>query len=249
MKTQNKNITFFQFGFIVLLYMFFIAGYNYAQVDIKSLENSVRKTIASYYDQQFNISADATGQVTISGKVNTLFDKLKIGELISQVNQVTGIKNKLEILVDEPTADGIIKANIENEYQLNNTILEPEKIIVSVTNGIVNLSGTVSYFREKLMAQSIASWQDGVIDMTSSIKVLPHKLIVSDQNLKDLISDIMNKHFLIENNIKYDVNNGVVTLYGTAKNLYAIDHLQEEIQHLLGVKEVINQLTLSKNEE
>jgi osmotically-inducible protein OsmY len=79
--------------------------------------------------------------------------------------------------------------------------------------------------------------------------VLPHTLIVSDQNLKDLISDIMNKHFLIESNIKYDVNNGVVTLYGTAKNLYAIDHLQEEIQHLLGVKEVINQLTLSKNEE
>jgi osmotically-inducible protein OsmY len=246
MKTKSKNISSFYQRLLMSLIIILFINVTYAQVSVKPLENSVQKVISSYYEEPFNITADSKGEVTISGSVQTLFDKLKIGELISEVDNVSGVNNKLEVIVDQPTADGIIKANIENEFQLNNAILEPEKIKVNVKDGIVNLSGTVSYFREKLMAQSIASWQDGVIDMTSSIKLLPPSSAVSDQNIKALINDIRNKHFSIEKDVKFDIHNGLVKLYGSAKSLYAINHFQEEIQHLLGVKDVINNLTLER---
>lgn len=181
--------------------------------------------------------------VSIDGMVNTLFDKLRIGELIAQVDGVLGINNN--IIVDvEQIPDSEIKDNIENEFQLNNVILEPEKIIVKVDHGAVSISGTVSYFREKLMAQSIASWQEGVVDLKSDIKVLPYKNAVSDDNLKSLIGDIINKHFSLEKKISFKVENGIVEISGSATSLYAKDHIQEEIMHLLGVKNVINNLGL-----
>jgi len=218
---------------------------SFAQLNPKQLENKVKKTIGGYYLDPFNISVSSGGIITINGITNTLFDKLKIGELVSQVDGVRGINNKIEVRV-EPTPDNMIKDNIENELELNNVILEPKNITVDVTGGVVNLSGTVSYFREKLMAQSIASWQDGVIDMTSSIKVLSPTVAKSDENLKQIIADILQKSFSLEKNVSYDVSNGIVDIKGKVSSLFAKDHIQEEIQHLLGVKDVVNEMTVQE---
>lgn len=236
----NKNSLY-----LSVILIFTIVGINYAQIDSKQLIKSIEKSISNYYLESFDISTNNSGIITIQGDVSTLFDKLKIGELISQVDGVRGINNKIEVRV-EPTPDNIIKENIEQELQLNNVILEPEKLMVDVKDGIVNISGTVSYLREKLMAQSIASWQDGVIDMTSSIKVLSPVAAKSDDNIKQIVSDIMQKYFSLEKNVQFDVNNGVVVLIGNVSSLYAKNHIQEEIQRLLGVKDVINQLTLKE---
>lgn len=99
------------------------------------------------------------------------------------------------------------------------------------------------------MAQSIASWQDGVKDMTSNIVVLSPVKARSDDNLKEVISDILKKHFMLENNVRFDVDKGIVTLSGSVKSIYAKDNIQEEIQHILGIKEVINQLKLAASNE
>ena len=241
MKPLSKN------NLIVLLSILFLSfsAINVAQVNTKQLENKVEKTIESYYFDPFNISASSDGIITIHGKTSTLFDKLKIGELVSQIEGVQGINNKIEVQI-ETTPDKIIKDNIQNELELNNVILEPKNIVVDVSGGVVNLSGTVSYFREKLMAQSIASWQEGVIDMTSSIKVLPPYIAKSDENLKQVIADILQKSFSLEKNINYDVSNGIVSISGKASSLYAKNHIQEEIQHLLGVKDVVNEMTVQE---
>jgi len=239
MKTLSKIYLVILLPFLFLSF----SAINFAQVNTKLLESKVEKTIGGYYPDHFDISASNEGVITIKGTTNTLFDKLKIGELISNVEGVRSINNKIEVQT-EPTPDNIIKYNIENEMELNNVILEPKNIIVDVSNGVVNLSGTVSYFREKLMAQSIASWQDGVVDITSSIKVLPSSKAKNDDNLKQLIADILQKHFSLENNLNYAVSNGVVSIGGSVSSLYAKDHIQEEIQKLLGVKDVVNTLTV-----
>jgi osmotically-inducible protein OsmY len=196
--------------------------------------------------EQFHISADQNSIITISGEVNTLYDKLRIEELVASTDGVKGLNNKIEIK-NVITADGIIKANIENELQINDAILEPEKIKVDVKNEVVTLSGTVSYYREKLMTQTIASWQDGVNDIISNIVVLPPAIAKSDDNLKAIITDVINKDFSLEKNVWFEVSNGKVTLNGTVTSLYSRDNMPKEIQRILGVKSVKNDLRLENN--
>lgn len=242
MKTMIKIVLTFLFPAIFL----FTTGFSFAKVNANQLKNNVEKKLSGAYPEPLMISANQEGTVTVEGQVNTLFDKLKIDQLISQVKGVNNINNKIFINT-EPTADNTIKDNIELELERNSSILEPEKIKVKVKHGVVNLSGTVSYLNEKVLAQSIASWQDGVTDMTSSIKVLPPTVATSDKNLKEIVGDILENHFSIEHNIKFIVRNGDVDLYGSTESMYAKNHIQKAIQHVIGVKDVLNGILVINN--
>jgi osmotically-inducible protein OsmY len=94
------------------------------------------------------------------------------------------------------------------------------------------------------MAQSIASWQDGIVGMTDDLVVLSPAAAKSDDNLKEVIGDLLRKEFILENNVRFDVKDGIVHLYGTAKSLWAKYHIQESIQRILGVKDVINEINV-----
>jgi len=83
--------------------------------------------------------------------------------------------------------------------------------------------------------------------MQSNIVVSTPSVAMSDQNLNEIISDILKNHFSLEHNVKFDVTNGEVDLYGSANSLYAKNHIQEEIQHVLGVKNVINEIQIENN--
>jgi osmotically-inducible protein OsmY len=218
-----------------------------AQTENQELKKNVEKAIGNYYDEIFRINVNSHGVVTVEGDVNTLYDKLKIGELIAEVDGVQKINNNISIM-NEITADDIIKANIEDELERNDAIVEPDKINVEVRNGVVTLSGHVNYFREKVLAQSIASWQDGVTDMISKIVVLPPLVAKSDENITETINDLIKRHFSLETNVKFSVDDGKVNLNGTVSNLWAKDHIQKDIQNILGVKEVINNLSLEHGE-
>lgn len=233
---------------VVLLITVYVitAGNSLAQVNTDQLKDRVIKHLANYYTDELSISANQQGVITVKGEMNTLFDKLKIAELISQVKGVREINNMIDVK-SEITADDIIRANIKQELDRNNAILEPEKIKIAVNNGVVDLSGTVSYFREKLLAQSIASWQDGVTALKSNIKVLSPISARSDENLKEIIGDILSRYFSLERNVKFDVNKGVVHLYGPVTSLYAKNHIQEEVQKVLGVKEVKNEIKVESS--
>ncbi|MEB2297288.1 MAG: BON domain-containing protein, partial [Ignavibacteria bacterium] len=232
--------------FLSTMLSLMVTNRGVSQIDTGKLVTDVENKIENYYTENFKISADKNGIVSISGEVNTLFDKLKIGELVSEVKGVKEIHNNIQVQ-NVITADDIIKANIENETKLNDAILEPEKIKIEVNNGVVTLSGTVSYFREKLMMQTIASWQDGVSDLIDHISVMSPSAAKSDANLTEIIIDLLNKNFPLEKNIMFDINNGSVNLYGTVNDLYAKNHIQEDIQRIIGVKNVVNEMKIINN--
>jgi osmotically-inducible protein OsmY len=248
MFSFRKIISISKVIFFSSMLLLITAGRSYSQVNPDKLVSNVEDKIANYYTETFEISADNDGVVTIEGEVGTLYDKLRIGELISQVEGVKEVNNKIDVQ-NQITANDIIKANIENELQINDAILEPEKIKVEVNNGVVTLSGTVSYYREKLMAQTIASWQDGVSDLIDHITVMSPVVAKSDANLTEIIIDLLNKDFPLEKNVKFDVNNGEIDLYGTVTSLYAKNHIAEDIQHIIGIKNVTNEIKVENNLE
>jgi len=243
MKSANKtNIvknlkTLFSIIFIIT------AQISYSQVDANRLVKKAEDMVGSYYTEIFNISSNQNGTITVKGEVETLFDKLKIGELISWVEGVKNVNNEIEVRT-ALLPDGIIKENINEEFQRKNVILEPEKINVTVKDGTVHLSGTVNNFKEKLIAQSIASWQNGVTGMTVDLDVLSPAKATSDENLREISSDILKRDFSLERDIKIKVNNGEVYLSGKARSLYAQNHIPKKIQNVPRVKNVINEISL-----
>ena len=83
--------------------------------------------------------------------------------------------------------------------------------------------------------------------MTSNIKVSPPAVATSDKNLKEIVGDILSNHFSLEHNVKFIVSNGDVDLYGSAESSYAKNHIQKAIQHVMGVKDVINEIRVANN--
>ena len=236
-KITSISKVFFLSAMLILI----TTGQSYPHVNSDKLINKVENKIANYYSETFEVSANNNGNVTIGGEVGTLFDKLKIGELISQVEGVKSLNNNIDVNTTM-LPDAAIKANIEEDLQRNNVILEPEKINVDVKNRFVHLSGTVSYYREKVMAQTVVSWEDGVTGMSSDIAVLSPVAARSDANLTEIVTDLLNKNYPLEKNVKFRINNGVVDLYGTVTNLYAKNNIPEDIQHVIGIKNVINEI-------
>ncbi len=142
--------------------------------------------------------------------MNSLFDRLRIFEIVAKVPGVKFIVNNLDVITDM-IPDKMILNNILNQLGKILSILEPIRIKVSVTNGFVFLTGEVSYYREKIMTETVASWQQGVKGIENEITVLPSQKAVSDDKLKIILQEILKNHFGIEKTVTFMVRNRTVT--------------------------------------
>ena len=219
-----------------------------AKTSSNKIKSEIEAVLSSYYPDEFDINVNPAGNVTIRGTVNTLYDKLNIYDLISRVKGVTGIDDFLEI--NTPVLpDDVIKANIEESIKNNSVILEPDNIKVHVSEGLVILTGTVSYQKEKQMAESIAAWDDGVKGIDNQIHVLPVKIEKSDKNILSVLNEILKDDFpLMANKVNIQVKNGNVTVTGMANNLWEKNNLPKVFYKVLGVKSVVENLTINPQE-
>ncbi|MEJ2055981.1 MAG: hypothetical protein P8X42_18870, partial [Calditrichaceae bacterium] len=64
--------------FLILLSLFFIQAPLLAQ---NNLSQKVKGAIENYYAQEFTVTDNGAGEVTIKGSVNTLDDKYRIFEI------------------------------------------------------------------------------------------------------------------------------------------------------------------------
>jgi osmotically-inducible protein OsmY len=123
--------------------------------------------------------------------------------------------------------------------------MEPDKITVTVSNGLVLLSGTVSYFKEKLMATTVSSSQDGVKGVENEITVMSSRKARSDENIKSILNEIVENQFpLINGTVKISVKNGDVVLDGEVKNIWEKNNLKIECLQVMGVKSVVENLKI-----
>jgi osmotically-inducible protein OsmY len=213
----------------------------HAAVDPKTLKSRVENAISVYYLETFNVKVETDGKVTLSGSVNSLFDRLRIYEIVTKVPGVTFIEDKLTVITPQ-LPDNIIMDNILEQIRQAPSIKEPDRIKVKVTNGLAILSGEVSFYREKIMAETVTSWQQGVKGIQNDIVILPPKKARSDENLKIILQEILKNHFPVNKAATFTVQDGVVTLSGKTKLLWDKMKITEEFSKVIGVKKVIDNL-------
>lgn len=108
------------------------------------------------------------GVVTLKSTVAAYWTKYKAEHLISYLNGVFDVENKLAVAPTESFIDKDIAQDIENAID-RNIDLNAEDITVKVEDGKVTLTGTVPTFYAKRKAYEIALFTMGVVDVQSNL--------------------------------------------------------------------------------
>ena len=148
------------------------------------------------------------------------------------------------IAVAQSQNDNNLRAEIMNKA-LNKS--QFKNIQVSVTNGVAKLTGTVDVFYWKQQADSRVHRVKGVTAVDNEIEVAGPE--ISDAQLQQKLVraisyDRVGYGTTAFNAISVGVNNGVVTLGGTAYGPVDADSAVAVAENMKGVKDVINNISV-----
>ncbi len=182
--------------------------------------------------------------VQLKGKVPNYASKIAATNAAFRVAGVRNVENYLDIefppSITLPTDDEIT-SNINNMLIWNSKILSSD-IKVETINGVVTLTGSVSTYWEKYLAEDIANSARGVLEVNNLLNVELTKSII-DIDIENDIKEAYRRSILIdETKIEVSVTNGVVTLTGSVES-YPIKREALDIAiYTTGVVEVNDQL-------
>ncbi|MBA3901753.1 MAG: BON domain-containing protein [Bacteroidetes bacterium] len=213
-----------------------------------------QKTIKETIEDQFIwddriLSADINievhdGTVRLTGEVPNFSGKVAAEEDASSVTGVKKVENELRVTYPEAVVvpeDRQIKKFLEDLISLDDR-LNSSTIYVKVDNGEVIFSGVVNSKWKKDVVIGYALRIAGVTGVESELNV-----DLTGKKPDDLIKKEIEKAFkrnsiLEDENINISVNNGEVTLSGTASTHLAKLGAFDIANYTKGVREVINEV-------
>lgn len=137
------------------------------------IADGVRKAFAGNLSSQERNAINVTvqnGVVTLTGTLPSSYSKQVAGMLASTVPGVVDVKNEIVVKPPQPRTDAQILADVTARFA-QNPIIPSKEIAVTVSNGVVTLSGTVSTFVQAEQAEASARFVPGVIDVRNLLFV------------------------------------------------------------------------------
>ena len=120
-------------------------------------------------------------------------------------------------------------------------LLNSSEIGVSVKNGVVTLSGTVSSYAHKMTAEKVAKKISGVLAIAEDIQVGPSPGEKSDSDIAQAIVSAFKWHSTIpEDRISVKVENGYVQLTGDVDWGYQRNIIVDSVKNIGGVRSISN---------
>jgi osmotically-inducible protein OsmY len=144
-------------------------------------------------------------------------------------------------VAQETRADTDIQADVLAELKWD-ARLQPNEIGVSVTNGVVTLSGHVDSYTKKWAAEERARRVHGVRAIANEIEVrLPGSARRSDTEIAEAAVRALEWNTVVPaDRIQVTVSNGWITLEGDVEWQYERDAAERSVRNLAGVKGVTN---------
>ena len=136
-----------------------------------------------------------------------------------------------------------IQKDVMDELQWE-PALHSNEIGVSVTKGVVVLSGIVDSYYKKVLAEKAARKVAGVKAVAEEMDVkVPGSIKITDVDIAEAVLNALKWNSAVdETKIKIKVEKGAVTLEGELEWNFQKISAQKAIEHLLGVCEVTNNL-------
>ena len=251
--TKNKSIRNISVFVFAILFTFLFVPDIFSHINPQKLTDEVTAAISNrYYADNVNVTIKDDGWVDLTGHVKSLYDKDRIFEIASHVHGVKRITNDIDVVARTTPGntnadilpDDEIRQNILYSIKMDAAIDQPQNIKVAVDNHLAILSGTVDFYREKLIAETLASQALGVYAIQNDIKVVPINQAFSDSDIKAALESVLHDEFPLVNSkdVNISVNNGFVTISGTVSSLWVKENMEDEFSSIGGVEGVIDQL-------
>ncbi|MDF1814111.1 MAG: BON domain-containing protein [Verrucomicrobiales bacterium] len=197
------------------------------------------------------------GKVIVSGEVPSLAERNIIEKILFNIAGVREVENRIVVTVPDRVEDEALENRIEARLR-SDVLVDSSLVNVSVTSGIVTLSGSVPSLRERDRAVALC-YLPGVANIDygdlrivylpePETVVIPDATPLSDAEIKAVISESISYNPRVSSaNIGVTVDNGVVSLSGKVATIRARHEAQEATLGTVGVVDVINQIVVSPN--
>ncbi|MCR9139676.1 MAG: BON domain-containing protein [Alphaproteobacteria bacterium] len=143
--------------------------------------------------------------------------------------------------------DSTLKQRVLDELRWD-TKVNDAHIGVTASDSSVTLSGHVTNFPEKFAAGEAAKRVRGVKAVADEIKVhLPVEHRRDDSDIAERIAHVLEWNISIpNNNIQAKVRKGSVTLSGEVEWQHQRSHVEQQVRHVGGIRDVSNHITVKK---
>ena len=135
----------------------------------EAVRQALRTNLSSDERKAINVRVQ-NGVVTLTGTLPSSYPKQLAGMLASTVPDAVDVKNEIVVKPPQPRTDAQILTEVVLRFS-QNPIIPSAQIAVTVSNGVVTLSGTVSTFIQADQAESVARFVPGVIDVRNLLFV------------------------------------------------------------------------------
>jgi osmotically-inducible protein OsmY len=181
--------------------------------------------------------------VTLTGRVQSYWEKLAAERAAGRVSGVRAVVNELEIRLpyaSERTDEDIARAAVN---ALEWTISVPsERIKVKVSKGWITLEGNVEWQFQKSAAEKAVRYLTGVKGVSNLIDVKPQ---VSKSVVKTAIEDALKRSAEVDaNRIKVETDGEKVILRGTVRSWFEREEAERAAWAAPGVRSVDNRITI-----
>lgn len=218
--------------------------------DRQDVAAAVRSKLDGSQFKNVRVTADANGDVTLTGTVNLYEYKADADKKTHKVKGVTAVRNDIEVGGPSMTDDQIEKklgpALAYNRIGYGNVF---DAILLHVQNGVVTLSGHVHSYPNRDAAVAEAQTTPGVKEVIDNIQVDP--LSPMDNRIRMSVAQSIYgfpplQRYAINpvRPIRISVQNGHVALYGTVNNQQDKQFAYMRASAVPGVFSVENYITV-----
>ncbi|HTJ65202.1 MAG TPA: BON domain-containing protein [Alphaproteobacteria bacterium] len=185
------------------------------------------------------------GVVTLSGHVDSYFEKKEAERTTRRVKGVTAVALHLNVVLpsDHQTEDDQIAARAVQLLHWD-VMVPRDAVSVSVEDGIVTLNGEVAWQYQRAEAESDVRKLSGVKAVVNTISVRP-KVNPDDIHLR--IRQALERHAEIEaDNVAIQVENGKVLLSGAVHAAAERRAIERAAWSAPGVVDVVDNIALTR---
>ena len=187
------------------------------------------------------------GIVTLSGRVDNLAAKNRVGLQASKIRGVREVLNELTV-APSPLSDADIVYAVRRRI-LNNDTIVSQGIVVTSVDGNVTIKGEVANWSEAEEAALLASAVGGVKNVKNEL-VTRYTATRSDQEIKnDAVAALHRDVYLTGFPITVAVKDGVVSLTGSVGNAYQKRRAAQAARWVSHVAFVKNELVVKPEEK